>query len=502
MKNKNYILTKSKITSGLQCEKRLWFDFHDPIDRDNYLFHIGNRFGEVVRKYYGDGVDLSINRFNIDLALSDTREAIKDEKVKVIYEGAFVYSDTLVRTDVMLRKNSGWELLEAKSSTKLKDEYIDDIAIQSYIIKSLKIKVNSIKLIHIDNQFTYQGDKEYADLINDDNDITDKVSFKEKIVQTYIDKFKPIANENYSRPKIETGDHCLKPHKCVYLARCNNLKQFSNITPISILPREGKKLEKKYKDREITDLKDIPYSELNESQRIIQRVHKDNKPYINPNVGKIFKEFKWPFYFMDFETVTQGVPIIKGTEAYYPLPFQWSVHKWVSPNAKISDGKSFLDFSDQNIERKFIESLLNAIGSEGTVFAHHASTEIKVLEKLKDKDSCKDLSEKIDNLISRIVDTLSIVKNNFYASAMNGDYDLKKIIKAIPSDISYEEKDNISGGTEAQLAWFIYTDPKTSNDNKNKQIKLLKEYCAKDTLAIYYLIKYLLEQCNNTPISS
>jgi hypothetical protein len=46
---------------------------------------------------------------------------------------------------------------------------------------------------------------------------------------------------------------------------------------------------------------------------------------------------------------------------------------------------------------------------------------------------------------------------------------------------------------EAQLAWFTYTDPKTSNEDKEKQIKLLKAYCAKDTLAIYYLIKYLLE---------
>ena len=67
-------------------------------------------------------------------------------------------------------------------------------------------------------------------------------------------------------------------------------------------------------------------------------------------------------------------------------------------------------------------------------------------------------------------------------------------MKAIPSDISYEEKDNIANGMEAQLAWFIYTDPKTSNEDKEKQVKLLKAYCAKDTLAIYYLIKHLLEQ--------
>jgi hypothetical protein len=53
---------------------------------------------------------------------------------------------------------------------------------------------------------------------------------------------------------------------------------------------------------------------------------------------------------------------------------------------------------------------------------------------------------------------------------------------------------------EAQLAWFTYTDPKTSNEDKEKQIKLLKEYCAKDTLAIYYLIKYLLENSKTIKI--
>ena len=492
---KNYILTKTLINSGLQCEKKLWFDFHDPINEDNALFHIGNRFTNEVRKNYGEGADLSEN--NPELALSETIKFIKDKKV--IYEGAFVYSDTLVRADVLIKKNDGWELLEAKSSKEPKDEYIDDIAIQSYIIKSSKIiKISKVKLIHINGEFTYQGDNDYSDLISNEYELSDKILSREKLVQTYIDKFKPIADEKYPKPKIETGDHCLKPHKCIYLERCNSLKQPSNITPISILPFVGKKLEKKYKDKGIIDLKDIPSAELNPSQQIIQKAHKNNEPDINPGVGKVLKEFKWPFYFMDFETVQQGVPIIKGTQAYYALPFQWSVHKWDSPTTKISNGMSFLDFSDQNIERKFIESLLDAVGDKGTIFAHHKSTEIKVLEKLKDKDSCKDLSEKIDNLIARVEDTLSLVKNNFYAPVMNGKYDLKIIMKAIPSDISYEEKDNIANGMEAQLAWFIYTDPKTSNNDKEKQIKLLKAYCAKDTLAIYYLVKYLIEQSKDT----
>ena len=62
--------------------------------------------------------------------------------------------------------------------------------------------------------------------------------------------------------------------------------------------------------------------------KIIQDAHKNNEPRFSSNLKDIFKKFSFPFYFMDFETITQGVPIIKGTQPYYAVPFQWSVHKW------------------------------------------------------------------------------------------------------------------------------------------------------------------------------
>ena len=101
--------------------------------------------------------------------------------------------------------------------------------------------------------------------------------------------------------------------------------------------------------------------------------------------------------------------------------------------------------------------------------------------------------DKIDKLIERTVDTQILVGENFYHPKMNGKYKLKEIIKAIPSDVSYEEKDNIAGGTEAQLAWFILTDNKTLKNEKELQKKLLTDYCAKDTLALYYLVKHLMD---------
>ena len=282
----------------------------------------------------------------------------------------------------------------------------------------------------------------------------------------------------------------------------------TNITPYTILPYVSvdKKITEYFKDKKNKDLQKVPEELLFKNRKgyaenfykIIQEAHKENKPWFSDNLKNIFKDYTWPYYFMDFETVIQGVPIIKGTEPSYPLPFQWSVHRWdsIKEEIKLEEAKSFLDFEDQNIERNFIESLLNAIGSKGTVFAHSASTEISVLEKLLKKNKLKDLSDKIIKLINRVIDTKKIVTENFYSPLMNGSSSIKEIVKSIPGDIDYNKDDSMAGGADAMLAWFLYTDPKTTKEEKNELKKNLIEYCSKDTLAIYHLIKYLLDQKN------
>ena len=58
----NYKLTKSRIISGNQCEKKLWFDINDPEDKQKFEFERGYRFEDEVKKIYAKGlnaVDLS-----------------------------------------------------------------------------------------------------------------------------------------------------------------------------------------------------------------------------------------------------------------------------------------------------------------------------------------------------------------------------------------------------------------------------------------------------------
>ena len=44
----SYSLTKSKITTGLRCPKKLWFDINEKIEIDHFNFHKGNVFGDKI----------------------------------------------------------------------------------------------------------------------------------------------------------------------------------------------------------------------------------------------------------------------------------------------------------------------------------------------------------------------------------------------------------------------------------------------------------------------
>ena len=510
MPKKYDFLTKTKIQSGQQCTKKLWFDVHQPIkDRiKKSIFERGNRFNDVVRKHYtkvyGKSKNLDGDWYG---PIKKTEEAINSSDINVIYEGTFEYLNTQVKTDVLIRKKNGWELLEAKSSTKLKPEHIPDISIQSFIVRKCMEQLGhnliSIKLIHINRDFTLKKEGDYQDFINDENDLTGKIIETE--ITNYIENLIPLTIKNSPCPEKDMGPHCRKPYDCDYQDRCKSLLPKSNVTSFTILPYIGKdkKLNEYMKKEGTMDLQKVPLRFFKDRKdyapgyhKIIQDAHKNNEPWFSPNLKNIFKKFSFPFYFIDFETIMQGVPIIKGTQPYYAVPFQWSLHKWDSVDKEINDGESFLKFKDHDIERQFIESLLKAVDENGTIFAHNANgTEIKTLGRLKDKGNCKELEDKIDKLIERIEDSLIIARNNFYSPLMNGDWGIKSIIKAIPdSNISYEEAGNIDGGDAAQLAWFICTNPKTSDDDKKKEKKLLIDYCAKDTLAVYYLIKYLINK--------
>lgn len=487
-----YILTKSKIASGLQCPKKLWFDVNQPIKQDLHIFYIGNRFGDFARQHYGTGLNLTGN-LNAESALRETEIALKNPKVNVIYEAAFLYADTLIRADVLVREGDQWKLIEVKSSTGLKPEHIKDAAIQAYVIQSQGIELSSVNIAHISNRFIYQGDGIYKNFLVE-VDVTEKVHALQNEIPLWIETLKPLGIKGAAEPSVEMGAHCKEPYDCPYQTKCTELLPKFEGVPITILPGIGKKLAEIWGAKGVYDLRDLPAEAMRKSiHREIQKAHQTNTTWIDPALQAQVNGYGWPRFFMDFETVQQGVPLLPGTKAYDALPFQWSVHRWDDQEQVISlnDGASYLEFFNLDMSRQFLTTLLDAVGVTGPIFVHNASFERSKLRALIERADCANLKYEVESLIDRIVDTLELTRAGFYAPVMNGSYSLKDIVKAIPTDVDYASDDALSGGGQAQSVWFKCTDPATPQAEKDEWTRRLINYCAQDTLAMYHLLRYL-----------
>ena len=99
--------SKSKILSGLQCQKKLWLELNRP-DEAQYdsssekNFRIGNRIGKIAQDIYdpseqGTLIDPFESGFN--KALKTTATLLSDDNP--IFEAAFATDSGFVLADVM-----------------------------------------------------------------------------------------------------------------------------------------------------------------------------------------------------------------------------------------------------------------------------------------------------------------------------------------------------------------------------------------------------------------
>ena len=438
-----------------------------------------------------------------DDILRITNTALENSKINVIYEAAFEYENVLVRVDVLKRDKDGWEMIEVKSSKEAKPHHLNDIASQAYVALGCGLKLNAMKIAHINKNFLYKGDGDYSGLLVE-ADVTSEAIKRLSHIKTWISNLLPIVQLDSPRPIEDIEDSkCKTPYPCQFLPLCSaELPQLAEV-PISILPNTGKNLAEKWGKEKIFDLRSLPDGALtNERHEIIRQAHQSNIPYISKEMVKKVRSLPGPYFFMDFETVMQGVPLIANTKPNDAVPFQWSVHsiKDLTNTTGLNDGKGFLEFISPTLFRDFLISLISTLGESGTIFVHHQSTEIKALRYLAAQKQCEDLKDTIEKIVLRIEDTLDLVRDGMYFPEMGlsegSTYSIKTITKVIPTSVNYQEDGELGSGNDAQLIWFKCTDLK--HRLSESEIQALKnnlfKYCAKDTLALVDLVRFIHTQ--------
>ncbi len=76
-----------------------------------------------------------------------------DPNIPAIFEAAFTLQDIRIRVDVLERLPGGWRLLEVKSSTKIKDDHLDDAALQAFVLAGLNVSFDSHFLVYVNNKY-------------------------------------------------------------------------------------------------------------------------------------------------------------------------------------------------------------------------------------------------------------------------------------------------------------------------------------------------------------
>ena len=163
------LLSKSKYMNGLQCLKYLWITFHEagrvaePGAATQYLFDQGHRVGELAKKLYPEGIDVPPADFMG--SIRQTRQLM--EQGRTVFEAAIMTGGLYSRVDILKPAEDGcWDIIEVKSSTRVKDVDVEDVTFQKYCLGQAGLEIRNCYLVHINNQYVKNGEIEPEKLFN------------------------------------------------------------------------------------------------------------------------------------------------------------------------------------------------------------------------------------------------------------------------------------------------------------------------------------------------
>lgn len=222
-----HILSKSKYIRGLQCERALWLDVHEPrlaryTAEQMRRFDRGRDFEYAFKALFPDGIDLSaeLGR-NVDLYPARTAELLDlrpcSAAKTVLFEAGFQYDDVLVLADVVCqREDSSLDIYEVKSGTTLSDTYRRDAALQHYVISHCR-RIHSFSIVYngMDRENGANGQDGPFAIV----DLTEELAAEGDRIAANIAEMKTIVHAT-AEPATPTGQHCLTPYACPYQHHC------------------------------------------------------------------------------------------------------------------------------------------------------------------------------------------------------------------------------------------------------------------------------------------
>ena len=483
-------ISKSQYIKGLQCPLALWFyrnrkDLKPQIDFATQMrFDAGHEVGALAQMHFSGGVKVAENYWDVQKAAQSTQQLVA-EGHKTIYEATAIHpaNGCYSRIDILRKvpNKDKWDLIEVKSSSGKKDYHVDDMAFQYYVFTSAGYEINDCFLMLLNSEYVRQGKIDPSNLFKLEC-LSEEVLAKMGGIDAQSLELINVINEG-QEPAVDIGARCFKPFECEYRYHC--WKEVPDFSIYNVYPA-GKADEVFSKTRSY-DVKKIPQNLLPASYKAIDiDCYKNQKAHVEKDkLSNFLSDLKYPFYYLDYETLMSPIPLYDGIRPYQQIPFQFSLHIQEASEKGI-EHFNFLHKERTDPRPKFIERLLELCGKEGSVIVYNQSFEINRNKELA--RDFPDFTEELEALNSRIIDLMEpFYKRWLYKAEQSGSHSIKNVLPAYVPELSYESM-NIASGGDAMSAYIKFVKGTLSDVEINSLWGDLSRYCEMDTYAMVRLL--------------
>jgi predicted RecB family nuclease len=485
-------LSKSRFLAGLQCPLRLWHQCYDPqlasevTPVQQAVFDTGHEVGRLATQLYLGGVLIEEDYLHHEEAVRSTLAVMQKPEVPVIYEAAFLEDGVRVRADILLRLgHGGWNLVEVKSATSVKDEYYPDVAVQYHVLRRAGISINRAGILHLNNQYVYDGSHLDLRQLFSFSDLTDEVLARQEEIGLNLTALKEMLAET-GAPVIRPSRHCKSPYLCEFWEHCTaDMPEFWVMKLAGI----GEKKVNELAALGIEDIRHIPGGfALTELQQRIRACVANGEEYIGRGLGQQLMDVEYPLRFLDFETISPAIPRYAHTKPYQIIPFQWSLH--ILHQDGTLGHHEYLCVEDKDPREEFAGKLLEVIGEEGAIFVY-TTYERGILNALA--EYLPQYRDRLVNAVARLKDLYATIRTHYYHPQFHGSFSLKSVLPAMVPGMSYD-KLAIREGQQASVDYLRMLDPAIPREEREKIKEDLLTYCAHDTLAMVKIREELLRR--------
>jgi hypothetical protein len=496
-------ISKSKYLAGLQCPKLLWTWYNqrdlipEPGAAQQHIFDTGHLVGDLAKELYPGGKEVPMlvgTKDAIELTVTATRDLIK--RRVPIFEASFLVDARYCRVDILVpvpgfdgarRSGEAWDLIEVKSSTRVKDVNINDVAFQYDALTRSGVELNRLYIMHINNGYV-RGDKFEVGKFFHLEDVTERAMALTSYIPAAMEKMLTVIDG--PDPDTPIGPRCTRPFTCPLKEVCWADLPDDNVTELYFGGNKAFSLL----DEGYFHIAETPDSRLSHQQLIQKRALIEDKLQVDrPALRAWLEGLEYPLYHLDFETMNVAVPPFKGVRPYQRIPFQFSLHIQREPGAEPEHVEFLADWSDQLARGEepgdprpgLLAALLDAVGDSGTVLAWNAAFEKGVLNDMAEIYPAE--GARLAGIIDRMDDLIIPFRSfSVYHPAQKGSCSLKAVLPAL-TDLSYDGLEVADGNHAArEYARVVYQDATATE--RELVLAQLRTYCRLDTLAMVAIL--------------